>query len=203
MATDPAKPFSAPAPPPLPSGWNPEPQAEPLPSLAGGGNSLAQAARLKKIKVARNILIALGVLLVLISIPVLIGAAHLAKSIVDSEIKKAGVVEPDPISVAEVTGSVERAIRVSGFLMLGVGILYFVLAAVVTRFPVPATITALVVYVGMQIIGAINADDPKEIMSFWLIKLLIIIALAKAVQAAIAYQNAENESQFSNTEYAG
>ena len=56
----------------------------------------------------------------------------------------------------------------------------------VQRHPVPATITALALYLAsMAIFGLLN---PASLASGLIVKFFIVVGLFKAVQAAIAYQ---------------
>ena len=63
------------------------------------------------------------------------------------------------------------------------------------RVPVACTVTALVLYLGgwmatiaISLSNEDGTDFVKAVMSGILIKFIIIICLAKAIQAAIAYQ---------------
>ena len=67
------------------------------------------------------------------------------------------------------------------------------LGVYVKKFPVPATITGLVLYLGANAVFGLM--DPTTLARGLIIKIFIIIGLFKAVQAAIAYQReSERES---------
>ncbi len=208
MSSDPLNPFSKPlpTPPPLPAGWQQPLSMTPLPLLASGGglgSSLAQSARMKQIKSARLILLLVGGLHLVIG-GILFGLSPtIAKSAIDDEIKasqRQGMVV-DPAKVAEAQLLQERGIRLVSALILGVGALFTAFGFIVKMFPVPVTVTSLVIYVGLQIAGAIAS--PESLVQGWWLKLIIVIGLAKAVQAAIAYQKELNVQQDAFTGFSG
>jgi hypothetical protein len=72
-----------------------------------------------------------------------------------------------------------------GYILLA--ITYVVFGFLVQKYPVPITISALVIFVAlMLIIAAIGGA--KTLFSGIILKVVIIIGLAKAIQSAIAYQ---------------
>jgi hypothetical protein len=73
-----------------------------------------------------------------------------------------------------------------------IGIVFIVCGALVYTYPVPATITSLVLYVGAAAVYAVI--DPSTLARGWIIKLLIVIGLFKAVQAALAYESERKQS---------
>ena len=62
----------------------------------------------------------------------------------------------------------------------------------VTQYPVPCTITGLVLYLGAN--AAFGLMDPTSLARGLIVKIVIIVALFKAVQAAIAYQKEEQQA---------
>ena len=70
--------------------------------------------------------------------------------------------------------------------LIGLGVLYIVMGMFVKQYPVPLTIAALVLYIGSAAVFAIL--DPATLASGIIVKILIIVGLAKAVQAALAYE---------------
>jgi FtsH-binding integral membrane protein len=156
--------------------------------------SLSQKVRTDSLRSARIIMIIVGLLM---------SGANLffalsAEAMVDKEIndlRKSGMVF-DEAKLKPFRDSAIRTTQLAAFVFVGVGAIFFVLAAMIYKAPVPCTVTALVLYVGGWVasvaIAISNTDDAKEVgqavASGWLVRILIIIALVKAVQAAIAYQ---------------
>jgi hypothetical protein len=98
----------------------------------------------------------------------------------------------------EVDSVMRLVLLVVGLFVL-LGVIFVILGICVYRAPVPCTVAALVLYIGGWL-GSVAltalGGDPKEIgralMGGIIIKIFIIIALSKAIKAAIAYQK-ENE----------
>lgn len=135
--------------------------------------SLAQGARLKKLNSARNILIIIGIL-------VIVGAAAFM------------VIIP-----AQAQGNIPeaqlRAFYLVNFALMGLGVVFFVLAFFVKQYPVPITVVSLILYLGYQ--ALLVADDIQNLWRGIIIKVIIIAALVKAVQAAMAYQKEEDAAK--------
>ena len=111
-----------------------------LPPLSGGpgaglGN-LAQAAREKHLKQARSTLIIIGILTAAIN--------GFQLSTVESEVQKLVQIQQIPPDAAATVIGVARLI-LGG--TVGLGILFVVLGLLVKKFPVPATVLGLVLYV--------------------------------------------------------
>jgi hypothetical protein len=166
-------------------------QAPPLGSLSqqtSSLGSLAQAARHKQLKTARWILIIVGVLTVLANL------AFFALIVpqVDEEIKKQvnelhrqGLQE-DPEIVTEVRGKMIRIAQLFQGGAAALGVVFIVLGCLVHKYPVPATVTGMVLYIGGN--AVFGYLDPMNLARGWIIKIIIVFVLAKSIQAAIAYQ---------------
>lgn len=137
--------------------------------------SLSQSARESSLKGARGILIFVGVLTLLING----GLALFARQFIESQIPP-GVVA-DPVLVDELVQSVR--VNGVGFALLGVA--FLVGAAKIYAYPVPVTVICLILYIGGAAIDIMA--DPTAIGRQWL-KIIFIIALAKAVGTAMAYE---------------
>jgi len=171
-------------------GFNPIAPSAALPSLAGGTSSLAQSARRKQLNVARGIMFAVGILTIVINL------AQFAN--VDTEIDKqldqeaAKIIQQgrmiDQVKFAEIKQAAKRVGHLIMYGVIGLGALYIVFGLLIWRFPVPITIIALTIYVGSAVVFAILA--PETLLAGLVFKVIVIIALVKAVQAAIAYQKA-------------
>lgn len=84
-----------------------------------------------------------------------------------------------------------------GYVLLS--ILYIVFGLKVKNYPVPITITALVLFVGLLLVVA--AIEPKTLVQGIILKGIVIVGLAKSIQAAIAYE-AERKNEGGFDDYA-
>jgi hypothetical protein len=150
----------------------------PAPRLPKLG-SLAQAARSKQLKVARIILAFIGVITLAFAIYQIAAAPQIARNAIQAEMQKRGPLIVDVEAVV-------RNIRLLGIINIVLGVLYLVFAVIVYLFPVAVTIVALVLYVGINVTNAVI--DPHTIYQGLILKVVFIVCLAKAIQAAIAYQ---------------
>jgi hypothetical protein len=105
-----------------------------------------------------------------------------------AEIKAAG---PDAVideeAVASAKAEVLGMVRFIYGLEVFVGVVFIVLALLVTRYPVVITILGLLLYLAM--IGLAAFFDPSQLVRGLLIKILIIVSLVRAISAARAEQN--------------
>ncbi|MCG3125322.1 MAG: hypothetical protein CHACPFDD_00140 [Phycisphaerae bacterium] len=161
-----------------------------LPSLGGELSSLAQEARKKQLRVASGIFIAVGILTILANAVLLAMFDSQVDTLLSAELAKQGLrlEDTDPGAHEKARATVAR----TGYLIFGgaiaIGVVYLVLAALVSRKPVVMTVTGLVLYIAsMAIFGLL---DPTTLLRGLIIKLLIILVMAKAVSAALAYERA-------------
>ncbi len=171
---------------------SPEPAA--LPSLAGGGatgeglSSLAQSAREKQINRARTILLVVGVLTILANV----GFMFLVQSQIDAELRKQGV--DRRVLLPEQKRVIDGVVLLSYDILGGfaaMGVVFLILGVKVRQYPVACTVTGLVLYILGGIVSLILS--PESFVGVGLIiKIVIIVALFQAVQAALA---AEREKQ--------
>jgi hypothetical protein len=151
--------------------------------------SLAQAARGKKLNEARNILLFIGILTVLANGVLLALARDRIKNEIETEITKAGGrgnVQIDPVRVQQVE---DQAFRVAAAICgvgIALGVLFVVFGLIVKKYPVPVTILSLVLYIGAALGFAML--DPTTLAAGLIIKIIVIVFLAKAIQAALAYE---------------
>ncbi|MBI1914916.1 MAG: hypothetical protein HYS12_09300 [Planctomycetes bacterium] len=145
--------------------------------------SLAQAARSKHLIQVRILLLAIGILTIVVNAV----QFFMAEQLLDAELKKQGIAQVDPQKK-------ETAIRIihlfAGGLM-ALGGLYIVFAMIVQEYPVAVTVSALVIYVGAAILFAVL--NPASIIQGLVWKIVTVVALAKGIQAAIAYQKERDE----------
>jgi hypothetical protein len=157
----------------------------------GGENlgNLAQSARTQQLKTARGILFAIGILTIVVNLALVI----FAKSFVDSQFEKelkdlrAKNMVVDPVKVEELRDQSVRSVRLLNSIAVVIGVVFIVCAIVVYTYPVAATVTSLVLYLGGTAVFGVL--DPTTLYTGWIVKILIIVGLFKAVQAALAYES--------------
>src|SRR5262249_4613518 len=108
----------------------------------------------------------------------------------NQEIVKAG---PGAVVNQAKMAEIETTLLRLNYLITGgaalLGAIFVVLGLAVKSYPVPITITSLVLYLGATAIFALI--NPMTLAAGAIIKIIIIVALAKSIQTAIAYQNEE------------
>ncbi len=167
-----------------------------LANPAGTGlGSLAQSARSKKLKQARGILIAVGILTIIVNG---IGLALLpsqVKNELDKEINKvkAQRMVVDQAKVKEVEAQILRYGYLASGVVIGLGVVFVILGLIVNQYPVPATLLGLVLYIGAVVILALL--DPITIAQGIIWKIIIIACLLKALQTAIAYEKEKTKER--------
>lgn len=165
-------------------------------SAAGSDSlgSLAQSARTKQLKVARWILIVLGILQTAYGGYFVMNAEKLVKEKFAQEmqmLRMQGMVF-DQKKVQELQ---QAAIKQTTLMNTGgvlVGISFIILGILVFRYPVMSTVTSLILYIGLFAVFAfwlyMDSGEVTHIFQGWLIRIVIIVSLVKAIQAAIAYE---------------
>jgi hypothetical protein len=158
--------------------------------------SVAQSARLKQLHTARGILLFVGILTVVMNF----GDLMAIESTVDAAIKKevdglrARGLVADQSQVAKSRADVIRLAMLIDGTAIGLGVLFIVFGLMLKQFPVPITILSLVLYVGATAVFGLLV--PMTLFPGIIFKLIVIVALAKSIQAALAY---EREKQSVNT----
>lgn len=163
--------------------------------------SLAQSARRTSLRQARIILIVIGSLNFVCGMLVFGFVETLVNQAIEQEKRKAGPgVVFDEAKVKEVHDAQVRAVQLILAGTMVVGLVFIGLGMAVYKAPVACTVTGLVLYVGLQAIGA--AVDPADLVRGLLIKIIFIVALVKAVQAALAYEReAKAERELRRDDY--
>jgi hypothetical protein len=174
---------------PSAASFDPIDPVDSLPNLAGGGDgglsSLAQSAREKQLKSARSTLVVIGILTILFNV----GTFLVIENQIDDVIRKAGLNRNNlPVEV-KMAIAVDYAIT-GGFVALGV--IFVVLGMLVPSYPVPCTVAGLVLFVLGWLVSFMNPAMLNPIAI--LVKIVIIVFLAKAVQAALAYERERTQS---------
>jgi hypothetical protein len=141
--------------------------------------SLAQAARGNELKQAQRILIAIGVLTMALNGFFLFNLPN--------EIQQA--IQQNRIAPADVE-EMRQAMTIEGYLVYGLpvllGVLFVVFGLIIKQFPVPITITSLVLYI--LAMAAFGLLDPTTLIKGLIVKVIVILALFRAIKAARAYQ---------------
>jgi len=155
----------------------------------GGLGSLAQSARAKQLGTARGILLFVGVVTILGNAFFFAFAEKMVDQAIDQELASPEyrnlIVDQDELATHR-----ERAVLITKVINgvgVGIGVLYLFFGIYVKKYPVPITITSLVLYIGS--LAVFGYMDPMSLARGWLIKILIIVGLFKAVQAAIAFES--------------
>jgi hypothetical protein len=138
-------------------------------SESGGLGSLAQSARSKKLKEVRGILLVVGILTVIVNLIDLFSAQSLLAKVGRQDLLRL---------VYIIDGSFITA-----------GALFIVFGLIIHQFPVPVTVLSLVLYVGANAVSLIIFPDQlKTVGAGFFIRIVIIVALIKAIGTAVAYQ---------------
>jgi hypothetical protein len=142
--------------------------------------SLAQAARGNELKQAQRILIVIGLLTLAVN------GFNLYN--LPNEIQQA--IQQNQIP-AEQHEEARQKIAMIGYLLYGLpallGVLFVVFGVIIHRFPVAITVTSLVLYVLATVAFALIV--PASLAAGIFIKIIIIIALFRAIKAARAYES--------------
>jgi hypothetical protein len=170
--------------------------------------NLAQSARKKHINEARGGLIVVGLIIVIFYG---IGLASL-RTTIHSNLQTAVAKQPgmdiDQAKLQEIEDGLVRSGTVESVLFIGAGAAIFVLGLLTTKYPVPCTLLGLVVYVAITAYYLINLFSSGEADTVGLqirgmvYRVIMIVALVKAVQSAIAYQREENEARQASEQFA-
>jgi hypothetical protein len=154
--------------------------------------SLAQEARNKHLKQARTTLLVVGILIII---------AHIAMYFIEMNQLPAEIQKVNPGATPAQIKQMEALAQPILLLIYGgviaVGGAFILLSFFVLKYPVPITATALALFIGLQVVAALI--DPKNLASGWLIKIIVIVALVKALQAGIASQK---EARAADPEFA-
>jgi hypothetical protein len=147
--------------------------------------SLAQSARGQQLKQARGILIFIGVLTIALNAFLLYNLPN----------EIAGAVRQNNLDATQVE-ELSRRIRSLGYLYYGgpllLGVVFVALGLAVKRFPVLFTTLGLCLYIGSALVFA--ALDPMTLAPGFIVKILIVLALLKAIKAARAYEAEQKQA---------
>lgn len=158
------------------------------PMPKSGLGRLAQSSRMKHLKTARVILFVVGILTIVVN-------GFLFLSAEQRVLKAAGVEGGWPAGVP-MPDEVKQVIRLNQLIPLSaiaIGAAFVGFGFVIFQHPVPITILSLVIYVGSIPVYAIWAQDASILFQGILLKIVIIVCLFKALQAAIAFERERNK----------
>jgi predicted nucleic acid-binding protein len=161
--------------------------------LESGLGSLAQQSRTKRLKSARAILYFIGVITIAVNVGVVYFASSLVDAQLDREIRaltQQGL-EVDEDALAEIRATAVRSTQLVNGIAILIGAVFLVCGALVYTYPVPTTVVSLVLYLGSA--AAFGVIDPTTLARGWIVKILIIAGLVKAVQAALAFERERND----------
>jgi predicted RND superfamily exporter protein len=165
-----------------------------------GLGSLAQSARGKQLKQARIILLVVGGLTILVNALLLANVRNEAKQAVGEEVKKVENqgMRADPAEVQKLEDHVVRVAAVIYGAVIFLGILFVVFGLTIKLYPVPITIISLILYVGAAAVFAVL--NPATLLQGVIIKVIIIVGLAKAIQSAIAFERERQQAAIPTVE---
>lgn len=154
--------------------------------------SLAQNARSTQLKSAKTVLFVIGVLTIIANGFFAVLAESAVKNQFDKEIREgqAQGLEFDQAKVQELQDAAVLTTRIFNGAFILLGVVFVVFGFIVEIYPVPVTILALILYGAGNAVTAII--DPTMIAKGLIIKIFIIVALVKALQAAIAFQKEQD-----------
>jgi hypothetical protein len=165
----------------------------PLNPQSPGLGSLAQSARSKKLNQARTILFVIGGLTIAVNIFLVATSRQRVKDAIQNEIRKQGPVRVDPVKLQEEEDRVVRIDTAFGVVGIVLGVIFVSLGFLLKSYPVPAVVIALVLYVGAAAVFGVL--EPQSLLQGLVIKIIIVVALVQAIQAAVAYQKELNAAQ--------
>ena len=150
--------------------------------------SLADSARSKAVKTARTTLIAVGVLTIVVNGFLAAMAEPMVEAAFQKEInqlRQQGM-DVDQNAVQNLKEEAVTSTRLTAVGFAGMGVVFLILGAFVQRSPVVCTALGLVLYIAGA--GITAMIDPSTIAKGAIIKIIIIVALVKALQAGLAAQ---------------
>jgi ribosomal protein S27E len=182
--------FSLSPPVRLPRDWSAEDDEKPTRKRKRRKRvSLVTTAYDHQLSRARNTLLWVGIAMIVFQGIFYFVEMGQVKDQIQKEVQKVGgVVDPAKVKV------VEDAARIFLTLFHGcaiaVGIAFVALSFFVQDHPVPITVAALSLFAVEQVIFVLV--DPLNIARGWIIKIIVVVALVKALQAGIAAQKEAN-----------
>jgi hypothetical protein len=164
-----------------------EPSLKPL-------GSLARSAQLKQLNTARLILFFLGVVFIGVHAYEMANLETLVEEQIQKEIAELGPgMVADPTEVAKFRENMLNIARILDAGLIGLGVLFIVFGLIIKKYPVPVTVLSLVLYIGVT--AALALLNSMTLFQGIILKVIIVVCLVKAMQAAFAYQKEVNEAR--------
>jgi hypothetical protein len=139
--------------------------------------NLSQDARLKEIKTAGIVLIVAGILSAGNGIYLAATAAE--------QMRAAGY------SQQQMAAELPGAYLVGGAITV-LGVIFVILGACIKSAPLPISVSALVLFLGLHAFLALI--NPANLIMGLILKIIVLVALFKAIQAALAYSKTVNRT---------
>jgi len=157
-----------------------DPYKPPAAEAAKPLGSLAQSARGKELGQARTVLIVVGVLTLAANAFMMYNIPNEVQSVV-----RENDVDPAQLEQFKQTVSMFCYLIYGGAVLLGV--LFIVFGVIVKKYPVPITITSLVLYILATLLFGLL--EPMSLARGFIVKILIVVGLFRAIKAARAYES--------------
>ena len=159
--------------------------------------SLAQSARVGHLRSARTTLFIVGVLTLLVNGFMFVNASAEVDAEINKQIQAAGPgAVVNQVELAEFKARAVNQVRLIYGGAAALGLAFILLGFFIYAAPVPIVVTGLILYIAGN--GIFALLDPASLGRGIVMKAIVIILMAKAVQAAIAYQretaSAKNEA---------
>ena len=165
------------------------------PSPARLSLKLSGLAGVPELKTARRVLIGVGILQILVNGMFMVVAKQSLKEAVDKALAARNlnrlVVNQNKLNAAEEAGLQRIYLIDGGF--IAIGVIFIIAGFLMPKFPLQASLTSLMLYVGGAIAQYVFNPDSLDIGGI-VFKGLVVVALFKAVQAGLAYRG---ETQYS------
>jgi hypothetical protein len=162
---------------------------EPLAPKPSGLGSLAKSARGKHLTTARRVLLGVGILTILVNGALVVFARQFIGAQIHQEFRQEQAAIPNQAQMRELEDEYLLGFYVVQGAMIVMGAVFVAFGLMIKSYPVAITISALVIFVGMMAILAVL--NPATLVQGWLIKIIFLVALVKALQAALAAQKEE------------
>jgi hypothetical protein len=158
--------------------------------------SLAQGARMKQLNTARGILIVLGLLILGLNIVLFFMIPSMVDGQIEREIGKLrgqGAFQVNQAAVADARSQMIHLNYLLRGVFIAAGVVLLACGLLIRTFPVPATILSLILYIGAVATSLLMSGGENINPASLVIPVLIILALVRAVQAAVAYERERRE----------
>jgi hypothetical protein len=164
---------------------NLRPDSASIPESLG---NLASSARQSHTKGTRWIFLFIGLISAGVGGFLLFNAPKEVDDLFNKEIEAAGpgaVIDQELMEAEK--SRILRFVQVIYGIQIMVGVAFVCFAALVTKYPVPITISGLILYIASMAITAFF--DPSQLVRGIVIKIIIVVSLIRSISAAMAERN--------------